>query len=486
MSEPSKVVYEVVDAKGVAKWDDEVDLVVCGLGASGSAVACEAALNGGKVLVLERASGFGGITANAAGHVYAGGGTRVQKAVGVDDSVEAMKTYLMEMTPEPDEEKIDLFCRDSVSHFDWLSDNGVPFNNTMYKGKHVLQPTDECLISSGNEEVYPYRDHAKPAYRGHKVAVHGEHGGIKLVECLVERAKSLGVEVRYECYVQKLVRDGDRIVGVRYRTLDGETKHARARRGVILCMGHFSGNVEMMKKYTPLLADKRVYKQATPACDGAGIQLGLAAGGVAEHMDGALVTCPFYPPESLIKGVLVNKHGKRFVAEDSYHSRTSIFITQQPDGVAYLIADDEIFGRPEFGGYEVIDAYETFEEMEAGLDIPGLAAELHRYNANAAKGEDPDLHKGKKWLRPLTKAPFAAMQASFGKNFFVGFTLGGLRVSKDAEVLREDRTPIAGLYAAGACASNIAQDGTGYSSGTCIAESTYFGRRGARHALGKA
>ena len=59
---------------------------------------------------------------------------------------------------------------------------------------------------------------------------------------------------------------------------------------------------------------------------------------------------------------------------------------------------------------------------------------------------------------------------------------GGLDVSIDAEVLDESGRPIAGLYAAGACASNIAQDGTGYSSGTCIGESTFFGRRAGRAA----
>ena len=61
-------------------------------------------------------------------------------------------------------------------------------------------------------------------------------------------------------------------------------------------------------------------------------------------------------------------------------------------------------------------------------------------------------------------------------------TLGGLDVSIDAEVLNPDGEPIPGLYAAGACASNIAQDGKGYSSGTCIGEGTFFGRRGGRHA----
>ena len=44
--------------------------------------------------------------------------------------------------------------------------------------------------------------------------------------------------------------------------------------------------------------------------------------------------------------------------------------------------------------------------------------------------------------------------------------------------------PVPGLYAAGACASNIAQDSRGYASGTCIGEASFFGRRGGRHAAG--
>jgi len=80
-------------------------------------------------------------------------------------------------------------------------------------------------------------------------------------------------------------------------------------------------------------------------------------------MEGALVTCPLYPPESLLMGMLVNKFRRRYVAEDSYHSRTSIITSEQPDGIAYLIVDDECFGRPEFGGYEPIDAWDDFASM---------------------------------------------------------------------------------------------------------------------------
>ena len=72
-----------------------------------------------------------------------------------------------------------------------------------------------------------------------------------------------------------------------------------------------------------------------------------------------------------------------------------------------------------------------------------------------------------------------------GSAFYAGFTLGGLKVSVDAEVLTPLGHPVAGLYAVGACASNIALDGAGYSSGTQLGEASYFGRRAGRHAAGR-
>jgi 3-oxo-5alpha-steroid 4-dehydrogenase len=84
-----------------------------------------------------------------------------------------------------------------------------------------------------------------------------------------------------------------------------------------------------------------------PYDDGTAIRLGRAAGGALEHMDGMLVTSPIYPPEQLVKGILVNREGRRFVAQDSYHTRTSVAIIDQPDGVAYLVLDADVFAYPE-------------------------------------------------------------------------------------------------------------------------------------------
>ena len=64
--------------------------------------------------------------------------------------------------------------------------------------------------------------------------------------------------------------------------------------------------------------------------------------------------------------------------------------------------------------------------------------------------------------------------------------MGRFEWRETEEVLDARGTPIPGCYAAGACASNLAQDGPGYSSGTCIGEAAFFGRRGGAHPTGRA
>ncbi len=476
--------YETRPASEVDQWHATTDVLVVGFGAAGSCAAIEACAAGADVLVLERASGISGTTCAATGHFYLGGGTRVQLANGIEDSAEDMFNYLMANTPAPEEEKIRRYCEDSVDHFNWLVAQGVPFNDGYYRKKHFEQPTDECLIWSGNEKAWPFSDQAKAAPRGHKVEKVGSEGGGLVMKKLAARAEQLGVGFQYDANVRNLLVDADgRVVGVRY-THFKEERFVRADRGVVIAAGGFAMNQAMLEEYCPRLANGGVYKQGNPNDDGAGIRMGMAAGGQAIHMDGALITAPFYPPESLLKGILVNKQGKRFINEDSYHARTMSACLDQPDGIAYLIADNATFGRPEIGMQELIDAWETVEEMEADLGLPegSLQQTMADYNRHAADGSDPEFHKHPDWLTPLDQVPYAALQCSLNQSVYVGFTLGGLRVSLDAEVLTEAGTPVPGLYAAGACASNIAQDGAGYSSGTCIGESTYFGRRAGRHA----
>jgi succinate dehydrogenase/fumarate reductase flavoprotein subunit len=218
-----------------------------------------------------------------------------------------------------------------------------------------------------------------------------------------------------------------------------------------------------------------------PYSDGAGIRLGQTVGAATAHMDAQLITSPLYPPEGYLKGILVNKRGERFIAEDCYHARTSQAIIDQPDHAAWLIVDTAMYAPPSFGQQQLVDVWEDIATMERDLGLPegSLQTTVARYNTDVAEGHDSAMHKHADWCQPIAEAPFAAVDCSLGKAVFSGFSLGGLRTDLDARVLREDGSAIPGLYAAGAAASNLAQGSSSYASGVCLGESTYFARRAA-------
>ena len=226
----------------------------------------------------------GGTSAMAGGHFYLGGGTAVQEATGHADTADEMYKYLVSQSREPELDKIRAYCDGSVEHFNWLEDLGFQFECIYYPGKVVVPPGTEGLSYTGNEKVWPFNEQAKPAPRGHSVPVPGELAGASMViDLLLKRAADLGVKFRYETGATNLVVDEDgAIVGVTWK--------------------HFSDSGAIKAK--------------------------------------AVIIAAAYPPEILLTGVIVNNDGKRFVAEDSYHSRTSAFVLEQPDQAAYLIVDE--------------------------------------------------------------------------------------------------------------------------------------------------
>lgn len=464
--------------------DETYDVVVVGFGIAGGCAALEASRAGARVLVLEKSAVHGGTSSMSGGHFYLGGGTAVQLATGHEDSVEAMAAYLIASTKDPDEEKIRAYCEGSVEHFDWLESLGFEFERSFFADKAVIQPGTQGLMYTGNEKVWPFRDDIPPAPRGHKVPVPGDTEGTKIVmDLLRERVEEAGVDMRFETGVTNLVVEGDAVVGVAWRSYD-KTGAVRAS-SVVLAAGGFVMNPDMVARYTPALAAK-LFTLGSTYDDGLGIRLGQSVGASVEHMEEPFITAPFYPPSQLVKGLVVNKLGKRFVAEDSYHARTSYHVMQQPDAAAYLIVDADHYAEQQMSLAPLKDGYETVEEMAEGLDMPvaDLRETLDRYNTYAAGGEDPDFHKHPDWLAPQSTPPWAVFDLTLGNALYAGFTLGGIATTADGEAQREDGSVVRGLYAAGACASNIAQDGNGYCSGTQLGEGSFFGRRAGRHAAG--
>ncbi|WEK42036.1 MAG: FAD-dependent oxidoreductase [Candidatus Sphingomonas colombiensis] len=479
--------HRTVPAAAVPQWDDEADVIVIGFGAAGACAAIGAAEAGGSVILFERNSGSGGASGLSGGEIYigGGGGTDVQRANGFADSTEDFATYLkMAGGPCADEAKCDAYAAGALDHYAWLKAQGVPYKGTYLPGKLIEPMTDDTLIWSGSEAAAPFCNAAKPAPRGHVIQFTGWGGGRKLVDVLEARVRALGVEVVTDARALALIRDGERVIGAVMR-VDNRARFVRARHGVVLATGGFVLNPDMLKRYAPLTA--KIADPIGDKDDGSGINLGMAAGGDAIHMDQFFVTCPWTMPESHAQGVFVNIQGQRFINEDCYHGRVSRCMIDQPGDRVYLLLDSAHFQQPpDFARMSIAGTGDTWDEVERELEMPEgtLAATMAFYNRHARDGRDPLFDKRAPILTALDQGPFVALELNFQASYFSHFTLGGLRTSIEGEVLDRGGQAIAGLYAAGRCTSGLPAWGHGYSSGLSLADCTFFGRRAGRAAAG--
>ncbi|MEV0247817.1 FAD-dependent oxidoreductase [Nocardia sp. NPDC050712] len=470
----------------VRAFDLETDVLVLGYGCAGAAAAFEAATGGAEVLVLDKAGGPGGASALSGGEVYLGGGTPIQRACGFDDSPEQMAAFLRAaLGPDADAEKIELYCADSVAHFHWLADRGVPFTPSLWDAPAWVPPTDDGLMWLG-ENSWPFTELATPAPRGHRPTA-PDFGGKLLMDVLVAAAESAGVTAQYDTAATNLiVDDSGSVLGARARRY-GQTFTVRARRGLVLTTGGFVDNDQMLAAHAPRLLGHTKVSAGTD--DGSGIRMAQAVGAAVRHMSTGQAGIALVPGLAA-RGLVVNGRGERFVTEDTYPGRIGQAALFDQDMDVWVILDEQAFEElPEAERWGVRPAHvaETAGELGDLLGLPpgALTATLTRYNEFAAHGTDPDFHKAPRWLRPLAP-PFAAIDvkagvrppgrgsARRGTGASV-FTLGGLHTTVDGAVLDRTGTPITGLYAAGRAASGL--HGAGYISGTSLGDGTYFGRR---------
>jgi 3-oxo-5alpha-steroid 4-dehydrogenase len=460
-------------ATDIANWDATTDVIVVGFGAAGSTAAFCAAEAGAEVLVTERTGGPGGAAALAEGIVYLGGGTPIQTACGFEDSLDDMYRYMMAACgPDPDEAKIARYCDESLGHFDWLVARGVPFDPTFCADTSMAPTGTEGLVYSGGEDAYPFSEIARPAPRGHLAKTKRSTGWL-LMEHLAAAAVGAGAAVSTDTRVDRLVLDDDgRVVGVQAQRF-GETVSLRARRGVVLTAGGFIFNDDMLRQHCPPLA-RGTFKVGTEGDDGRGIRMAQAIGASARNMYAGEVSLPITPPRTLIHGILVNGQGQRFINEDTYMGRVGQSALYEQDGAVYLLVDEATY-EVNWMGLAATWVCETADQLEAEIGLPAgsLRATLDLYNAHAARGEDPLVHKSPAGVRPLVP-PIGAFDLRIGPAPYAPFTLGGLETTVDGAVLDISGRAIPGLFAAGRTTAGVCA--FGYASGLSIGDSTMFGR----------
>ncbi|MCR2799384.1 FAD-binding protein [Microbacterium sp. zg-Y818] len=518
----------------------EFDVIVVGHGAAGAATAIEAADRGARVLIIDRAYG-GGASALSGGVVYAGGGTPYQCAEGYDDPVEEMYRYLARETGDAvSPETLRRFCDTSVEMIAWLEEQGVRFAGGV-PGYKTSYPTDEhYLYHSGNEKAYPYCEVAAPAPRGHRALAKGLSSGKAMWTALAESAAAKGVDVITAARVEELVLDGPRVVGVRFRTLDphsgGASWHRRllrwggkignwmppigriftdradalwqrraepliARAGaVVLAAGGFIHNAEWVRQHAPQFVD--ISPLGTPGDDGAGIRLGQAAGGATGAMGNVTAWRFLTPPSALLEGIAVGQDGARIANEDLYGAAHGDVMMRRHGGRGWLVCDAATWQRAraqlrtQTQSFQLLQLVPLFTfgfrkaatlerlAVKMGVDVTGLRSSVDAYNDGVRSGVGDPFHKAPEYCAPIERGPFYSIDIS-AKNVLYyplpGLTLGGLIVDEmTGGVLREDGTPIDGLYAAGRNAVGICANG--YVSGLSLADCVFSGRRAGEHA----
>ncbi|MDI3408790.1 FAD-binding protein [Streptomyces cavernicola] len=257
----------------------------------------------------------------------------------------------------------------------------------------------------------------------------------------------------------------------------GERVTIRARRGVVLATGSFTYDEKMLGAHAPLLVGRP--GSAVEEHDGLAVKLAQGLGAGVAHMDASEVAVHM-DPQYLIRGIVVNGRGQRFVNEDTYPGRIGQAALLKQDNETFLVLDEEGFeearrmsAAPEFLQLRPSWVCGTATELAAEMGLPAgaLEATLDVYNRHAEDGRDPVLHKAGRWVRPL-RGPLGAVDL---RGQTSGFALGGLTTDTDARVLHVDGEPIPGLFAAGRATAGIAA--WGYASGASLGDGSFFGRR---------
>jgi 3-oxo-5alpha-steroid 4-dehydrogenase len=508
---------------------EPVDLIVVGFGAAGACAAIEAAEAGASVLALDRFAG-GGASAISGGVVYAGGGTAIQQAAGVDDRVAAMVAYLrLETDGVVADATLERFCEGSAASLEWLSAHGVPFAPSLCPDKTSYPSDRYFLYYSGNEAFPPYCDAAEPAPRGHRAVGNGLPGA-NFFGPLKAAAIAAGVRIWSDCRAESLIVEDGVVVGVRgrrilpgpaarlHRLLEaaalkinaflprlsrrlrrfGARWHQRhsvqfSLRGnaVALTSGGFIYNRARVAAEAP--AYRRGMPLGTVGCDGSGIAMAEAIGAATAQMQRISAWRFINPPMAFAQGILVDQRGARFVNEALYGAAIGEAIVERAAGRAWLIIDQALarraaaqVGRGKTHWFQTAPARLNllFNRRRAahidqlaqrcGFDPEVLQNSLEAYHRD---GVDP-MGKSADFKAQIKSPPFAAIDCSIGSKIFPlpTLTLGGLRVDEaTGAVLRPDATVIPGLYAAGRAAVGICS--RRYVSGLSLADCVFSGRR---------
>jgi tricarballylate dehydrogenase len=329
-------------------------------------------------------------------------------------------------------------------------------------------------------------------------------GGRAMLNALYLTAEQIGVEIVYDAEITDLaIEDGMFLSATLKQPIAGTTE-IRAS-ALVAAAGGFEANIEWLKQYWGEAADNFLIR-GTPYNRGSILKM-LLDKGVQEvgdptqchavaidarspKFDGGIIT----RHDSVIFGIVVNKHAERFYdeGEDIWPKRYAIWgrlVATQPDQIAYIIFDASVLTSFMPTLFPPIKA-DSIAELAGKFELDAMVLEktVADFNAAVRPGTfdhtilddcrtegltPPKTH----WARKIETPPYYAYPVRPG----ITFTYLGTRVNKQARVLMKDGRPSANMFAAGEImAGNVL--GKGYAAGIGMTIGSVFGRIAGREA----
>lgn len=464
--------------------DAEFDVVVIGGGGAGLSAAVSAAEQGASVILFEAEGELGGSTQLSAG-LFTAGGTRIQRELGVDDTVERYYQHYMDLNQwmlKPG--LIWTFCEQTAPALEWLIGLGVDIPAKFSTNAHT-----PGLSRAGVEDVW----------RGHVP----RDQGYGVVQVLDKARRSHGIDAVLHTRIDELVVTDGRVAGV---IADGVRVDAGA---VVVASGGLASSPALVERWFPtaLRAADSLFVVAAPGSRGDHLTFGEQVGAsiVGDGWGLLLPTASFvryhhwqagFPPPSRI---YINARGRRFMDEDASYAVSSQIIEAQ-GGDVWAVFDERARlalppGYADWTPQNVLAGLDTghvvrgesLTELAAMIKVDAqiMQAAVARWNEQLPHGRDADYQRDRSFAAkgagnpaPIAAAPFYATRVMPAE---LVCTHAGLEIDENAAVLAADARPIPGLYAAGEAGAGVL--GTRYvGGGNAVANAITMGRIAGRNA----
>ena len=497
----------------------DCDIVVCGAGAAGVVAAVKALDEGKKVVVLQKEP-IADSQGNCASAIVKGGST--------PGGIASWKNMCIATNAwRSDPRLIDAYIENSEDALRFLCEKGGLEGKLGDKnektGVEVYQSSDTVFTGVrvdgtqswdfGEDKVEIFAPWFGPKPNNFGTLVSG---------ILNDAAEQYGdmLDVHYSTPVVQLIQKDGAVVGCVGKDASGAFVKVNAK-AVILATGAYENNPTMVRRFCPDTEafDKKVYHRT-----GDGNILAVLAGGVMEPVAHSTVMHDFDAGLMWDNPYLfLNMDGKRFTNESVEMAYISKQLRWQPSfkgenmdhehqetgskGWYCQIYDNDYMNYVDMpmlvppvamkkymkeGPAEdhvgvfphLIDTFcaDTLEELVEKLGLPKeeALASIQHYNELCDAGYDSDFGKNPKFLNKIQTAPFWGIR----RHIRCSSITAGVLTDANSMVVREDGTPVQGLYAVGNLGGQFfgGCDYPFFSPGLSLGHAVTFGYIAAKHA----